>query len=193
MSLGDTTVSAIVGRPVDGWERARLVIEAIEAEHGMTAAWRRKVAEIRVRLALAVREAEGAERPPEAMLRDLPGNGDAVRLVLLRAGLLDEADRPMRFSISDQSIRTPYITAPAPLPPRAPRQCTDCYDWIPVARRAGFVCDPCRHWRERPGRGRCCRCGRDGCRPCATAAAAAATPAGCSTKPGPLPGGSLNW
>ncbi|MBB4781595.1 hypothetical protein [Streptomyces rapamycinicus] len=37
----------------------------------------RKVAEM-ARLALAVREAEGAERLPEAMLRDLPTNGDAA-------------------------------------------------------------------------------------------------------------------
>ncbi|MGW3954689.1 hypothetical protein ACWEKM_28000 [Streptomyces sp. NPDC004752] len=159
--LGNTTVSAIVDRPVDGWEQARPVLETIEAEHGMTAGWRRKVADM-VRLALAVREAEGAARLPEAMLRDLPTNGDAVRLVLLRAELLEEAEKPMRFSISDQPARTPYITAPAPLPPRAPRQCKDCCAWIPVARRAGFVCDPCRHWRERTGRGRCCRCGRDG-------------------------------
>lgn len=159
--LGDTTVSAIVGRPVAGWEKAQPVIEAMETEHGLTAGWRYKVAEM-VRLALAVCEAEGAERLPEAMLRDLPTNGDAVRLILLRAGLLDEASEPMRFSISDQPARTPYITAPTPLPLPAPRQCTDCYAWIPVGRRAGFVCDPCRHWRERAGRGRCCRCGRDG-------------------------------
>ncbi|MET7854228.1 hypothetical protein ABZT48_39975 [Streptomyces avermitilis] len=37
-ALGDATVSAIVGRPVDGWEQARRVIEAIEAEPEMTAA-----------------------------------------------------------------------------------------------------------------------------------------------------------
>ncbi|MER5928099.1 hypothetical protein [Streptomyces mirabilis] len=159
--LGDSTVSAIVGRPVAGWEQARPVIEAMEAEHGLTAGWRRKVAEM-VRLALAVREAEGAGRLPEAMLRDLPANGDAVRLVLLRAGFLDEAPEPIRFSGRNQPVRTPYSTDLAPLPPRAPRQCTDCYTWIPTGRRAGFVCDPCRHWRERTGRGRCCRCGRDG-------------------------------
>ncbi|MEU2284230.1 hypothetical protein ABZ614_20180 [Streptomyces sp. NPDC013178] len=159
--LGDATVSAIVGRPVAGWEQARPVIEAVEAEYALTAAWRRKVAEM-VRLALAVREAEGAERLSEAMLRDLPANGDAVRLVLLRAGLLDEAPEPMRFSGRNQPARTPYSDALAPLPPRAPRQCADCYAWIPAGQRAGFVCDPCRHWRERTGRGRCCRCGRDG-------------------------------
>ncbi|MEU9945018.1 hypothetical protein [Streptomyces lavendulae] len=160
-ALDDATVSAIVGRPLAGWDAARPEIELIEAEHGMSGAWRRKVAEM-VRLALAVREAEGADRLPEAMLRDLPTNGDAVRLVLLRAGLLEEADKPMRFSISDQPTRTPYITSPVPLPPPASRQCADCDAWVPADRRTGFVCAPCRHWRERVGRGRCCRCGRDG-------------------------------
>ncbi|PWJ04308.1 hypothetical protein DKG34_27375 [Streptomyces sp. NWU49] len=61
-----------------------------------------------------------------------------TRLVLLRAGLLDEADKPMRFSGSDQPTRTPYITAPAPLPPRAPRQCADCYAWIAWFSRGGW-------------------------------------------------------
>ncbi|MFF9090959.1 hypothetical protein ACF1BE_32205 [Streptomyces sp. NPDC014991] len=160
-ALGDATVSALVDRSVVGWEEARQVIDAMEAEHGLTAGWRRKVAEM-VRLALAVREAEGAERLPEAMLRDLPANGDAVRLILLRAGLLDEAPEAMRFSGRNQPARTPYFDVLAPLAPRAPRQCADCDAWIPVGRRAGFVCDPCRHWRERAGRGRCCRCSRDG-------------------------------
>ncbi|MYW01441.1 hypothetical protein GT354_24815, partial [Streptomyces sp. SID3343] len=159
--LGDATVGAIVGRPVGGWQEARREVEAMAAEHGLTLAWRHKVAEM-VRLALAVREAEGAERLPEMMLRDLPANGDAVRLILLRAGFLDEAPEPMRFSGRSQPVRTPYFTALAPLPPRAPRQCADCHAWIPGGRRAGFVCDPCRHWRQRTGRGQCCRCGRGG-------------------------------
>lgn len=158
--LSDATVKALVDRTVAGWEEARPVIKAMQAEHRLTTAWRSKVGEM-VRLALAVREAEGSERLPEAMLRDLPTNGDAVRLILLRTGLLDRAPEPLRFSRTDQPTRTPYITAPAPLPPLAPRQCVDCDAWIPAGRRAGFVCDPCRHWRERTGRGRCCRCDRD--------------------------------
>ncbi|MEU9546541.1 hypothetical protein AB0E09_50030, partial [Streptomyces mirabilis] len=113
-ALSDATVSAIVGRPVAGWEEARQVIEAMAAEHGLTAGWRSKVAEM-VRLALAVREAEGAERLSEAMLRDLPANGDAVRLILLRAGLLDEAPEPMRFSGRNQPARTPYFHVLGPV------------------------------------------------------------------------------
>jgi hypothetical protein len=78
-TLTEATVSAIVGRPVSGWEQTRTVLLAMEAEHGLSAGWRFKVAEM-VRLTLAVREAEGAEQFPEPMLRDLPTNGDAVRL-----------------------------------------------------------------------------------------------------------------
>ncbi|MEU0022012.1 hypothetical protein [Streptomyces rochei] len=156
--LTDATVSAIVGRPVAGWEQCRLVIEVMAAEHGMSVGWQRAIAEM-VRLALAVREAEGAVRLPESMLRDLPSNGDAVRLVLLRAGLLDPAPQPMRFSTTNQPTTT-YITAPAPLPPPAPRSCRDCHSWMAGDKR-GFRCTPCRHWRELHPVGRCGRCRRE--------------------------------
>ncbi|MEU0352744.1 hypothetical protein ABZ302_38935 [Streptomyces sp. NPDC006237] len=156
--LTDATVSAIVGRPVAGWEQCRLVIEVMAAEHGMSVGWQRAIAEM-VRLALAVREAEGAVRLPEPILRDLPSNGDAVRLVLLRAGLLDQAPQPMRFSTTNQPTTT-YITAPAPLPPSAPRSCRDCHAWMGGDKR-GFRCTPCRHWRELHPVGRCGRCRRE--------------------------------
>ncbi|MCK1820302.1 hypothetical protein MTQ10_11895 [Streptomyces sp. XM83C] len=157
-ALTDATVSAIVGRPVVGWGECRPVIEAMAAEHGMSVGWQHKIAEM-VRLALAVREAEGAVRLPEPMLRDLPSNGDAVRLVLLRAGLLDPAPEPMRFSTTNQPTTT-YITAPAPLPPSVARSCRDCDAWMAAGKR-GLRCDPCRHWRELHPAGRCVRCRRD--------------------------------
>ncbi|MFC8269493.1 hypothetical protein ACFUIZ_27810 [Streptomyces cinereoruber] len=159
--LTGATVSALVGRPLSGWEPVRDALVEMAAEHGLSAGWYYKVAEM-ARLALAVREAEGCDLLPEAMLRDLPTNGDAVRLVLLRAGFLAPAPEPMRFSRTDQPARTPYITTPAPIPPRAPRQCQDCLAWIPAGKRAGFLCDPCRHWRELHPRGQCVRCGRAG-------------------------------
>ncbi|MFH9426317.1 hypothetical protein [Streptomyces sp. NPDC017529] len=158
-TLTDATVSALVGRPVSGWPHCRPVLEAMAQEHGLTAAWSSKIAEM-VRLALAVREAEGAERLPEPMLRDLPTNGDAVRLVLLQAELLDQAPEPMRFSTTNQPTAA-YITAPVPLPPPAPRQCRDCHAWMAADKR-GFRCTPCRHWRELHHAGRCLRCLRDG-------------------------------
>ncbi|MFB9483426.1 hypothetical protein ACFFSH_29150 [Streptomyces filamentosus] len=157
-ALTDATVSAIVSRPVVGWKECRPMIEAMAAEHGMSVGWQHKIAEM-VRLALAVREAEGAVRLPEPMLRDLPSNGDAVRLVLLRAGLLDPAPEPMRFSTTNQPTTT-YITAPAPLPPSVARSCRDCDAWLAAGKR-GLRCDPCRHWRELHPAGRCVRCRRD--------------------------------
>nr|WP_258404912.1 hypothetical protein [Streptomyces sp. F8] len=156
--LSDATISAIVGRPVAGWETARPVIEAMAAEHGLTAGWQRKVAEM-VRLALAVREAEGAVRLPEPILRDLPTNGDAVRLILLGTGLLEPAPEPMRFSTTNQPTTT-YISAPVPLPPPGPRQCRDCHAWMTGEKR-GLQCSPCRHWHELHPAGRCARCRRE--------------------------------
>ncbi|MEW2049057.1 hypothetical protein [Streptomyces sp. NPDC005476] len=44
--LGEATGSAIVRRQVAGWEQAQPVIEVMEAEHGLTAGRRYKVAEM---------------------------------------------------------------------------------------------------------------------------------------------------
>ena len=156
--LTDATVKALVARPVSGWERARAALVHMTVEHGMAKGWQAKVAEM-VRLALAVREAEGAELLPEPLLRDLPTNGDAVRLVLLQAELLDPAPQPMRFSRTDQP-NTPYITTPVPIPPRPPRSCRDCDAWM-LGNQRGFRCSSCRHWRESHAIGQCSRCRRD--------------------------------
>lgn len=137
-TLTDTTIRAVAGRSVSGWERTRPVVAEMAAEHGLSAGWYYKVAEI-VRLALAVREAEGTALLPEPALRDLPTNGDAVRLVLLKVGLL--------------------APAPAPISPPEPRQCRDCLAWLPGGHR-GFRCKPCRHWRSKRARGQCQRCDR---------------------------------
>jgi hypothetical protein len=107
-TLTDATMRAIIGRPLSGWDRARSVLVEMAAEHGLSQGWHYVVAEM-VRLALAVREAEGADRLPEPMLRDLPTHRDTVRLVLLRAGLLEAAPEPMRFPRTNQPARTPYL------------------------------------------------------------------------------------
>ncbi|WP_240509194.1 hypothetical protein [Streptomyces agglomeratus] len=130
-TLTETTVRAIADRPVSGWERAREVLVEVAAEHRFSRGWHYRIAEM-VRLALAVREAEGTDLLPEALLRELPGRGDAVRLILLRAGLLAEASEPMRFYPADLPT-TPYIDVPAPRPPLAPRQCRDCHAGSPAA------------------------------------------------------------
>lgn len=172
--LGDATVSAIVGRPVAGWEEARQVIEAIEAEHGMTAGWRRKVAEM-ARLALAVREAEGAERLPEAMLRDLPTNTDAVRLILLRAG-----SWMRRSSPCDSPGRT---SPPAPRTSPLRRRCrprhrasarTAMPGFPPVGRQDSSVIRAVTGGSGPGGAGAAAAVATNW--PCATTAAAVATP-----------------
>ncbi|MFD9054828.1 hypothetical protein ACH4M8_28360 [Streptomyces albidoflavus] len=157
-TLTETTVRAIADRPVPGWGRAREALVALASEHRFSRGWYYRVAEM-VRLALAVREAEGTDLVPEAVLRELPGRGDAVRVILLRAGLLAEASEPLRFYPADQPS-TPYITVPAPRPPLTPRQCQDCHAWIPGGWR-GFRCNPCKHWREKYARSRCLRCWRE--------------------------------
>ena len=156
-TLTDATARAISGRPVPGWEQTRTALSEMASEHGLTTAWQFKVGEM-VRLALAIREAEGTQLLPEAMLRDLPSNGDAVRLILLRTGLLEAAPQPIRFSRTDQPS-TRYITVPAPPHGRLPRSCRDCDAWMPSDHRA-LRCHPCRHWRERYERGQCSRCRR---------------------------------
>lgn len=154
------TVRAVAQRPVRDWDQAEAVIRQMAAEHRLSKGWRIKVTPM-VRLALAVREADGAERVPEPTLRDLPHNGDADRLILQRAGFLEPAPTPLRFSRTNQPS-TAYITDPVPLPQPEPRSCRDCDSWM-AARRAKTArrCDPCRHWREKYPRGRCCRCLRD--------------------------------
>ncbi|WP_435217659.1 hypothetical protein [Streptomyces sp. bgisy034] len=156
--LTEETVRAITQRQVRGWDQARAVLVEMAAEHGLSAGWHFKVAEM-LRLALAVREAEGAERLPERALRDLPRNGDAVRLVLSRSGMLEPAPAPLRFSRTDQPSAV-YLTDPVPLPSHGPCSCRDCQAWMPT--QVGFVCRPCAHWRERYARGRCERCRREG-------------------------------
>ncbi|WP_181359367.1 hypothetical protein [Streptomyces sporangiiformans] len=158
-TLTETTVRAIADRPISGWDRAREVLLAMADEHRFSRGWYYRVAEM-VRLALAIREAEGTDLFPETLLWELPARRDAVRVVLLRAGLLAEAPEPMRFHPADQPS-TPYINVPVPRPPLTPRQCRDCYAWIPGGWR-GFRCNPCKHWREKYAQGWCLRCRRDG-------------------------------
>ncbi|MFF7794649.1 hypothetical protein [Streptomyces sp. NPDC007991] len=158
-TLTETTVRAIADRPISGWDRTREVLVAMADEHRFGRGWYYRVAEM-VRLALAVRETEGTDLFPETLLWELPARRDAVRLVLLRAGLLAEAPEPMRLHPADQPS-TPYINVPVPRPPLTPRQCRDCYAWIPGGWR-GFRCNPCKDWREKYDRGCCLRCRRDG-------------------------------
>ncbi|MGW0821920.1 hypothetical protein [Streptomyces sp. NPDC002845] len=157
-TLTDATVRALATRTVSGWDQAQPVLEALTAERGLTRAWYYLAAKM-VRLALAVREADGFTTAPETLLRDLPTNGDTVCLVLLRAGLL-AAPQPQHLSQVGQP--QPPDVDPVRNSWFAPRRCSDCQAWMPGRRCAGFLCDPCRYWRERQRPGDCTRCRRDG-------------------------------
>lgn len=73
-TLTDATVRALATRTVSGWDQAQPVLVALTAERRLTRAWYCRTAKM-VRLALAVREADGFATAPETLLRDLPMNG----------------------------------------------------------------------------------------------------------------------
>ncbi|WP_329028227.1 hypothetical protein [Streptomyces sp. NBC_00690] len=142
-TLTRDTARAIATRQLSGWEKAESALLVLTAERRMSKAWRCQAAEM-VRLALAIREADGAELTCELLLRELPKSGDVVCIVLLHAGLL------VSESVPDLRL--------------ASRSCGDCNAWMPEIPHAGFRCDPCRDWRMSRHRqpGQCTRCGRDG-------------------------------
>ena len=78
-------------RDLEGYAQARAAVIAYAAERGLSTAWWREV-DLRIRLALAVRDADGEDLVCEENLDDLPGFADATAEVLRRSGLL----RPRR-------------------------------------------------------------------------------------------------
>jgi hypothetical protein len=115
------------------------VAAAYAAEHHYSRAWRRWVCRM-LRLALAIRDADGDDLVGEEALDDLPHFADAVAEILRRAGLLHP--RP---------AHRPAATAPQP------RSCRHCGSW---GCRA--LCQGCRHWTLEHQAGTCRRCRRAG-------------------------------
>ncbi len=155
-TLTDDTVRAVAGRPVPGWEKAQAVLEEIAAERGLSRGTRYRKAAL-LRLALAVRAAEGTCLLPEVLLRDLPAGRNTIRLVLQRAGLLDPAPEPLRLSRAGR--RAPRTVAGRVPLCRSQRSCADCQVWMPSGQY-GSRCTPCQHWRQKLTRGTCARCHR---------------------------------
>ncbi|GFH35273.1 hypothetical protein SCWH03_14880 [Streptomyces pacificus] len=170
-TLTADTVRAVAGRPVPGWEKAQTVLEEIAAEQGLSRGNRYRKAAL-LRLALAVRAAEGTRLMPEVLLRDLPACRNTTRLVLQRAGLL--AFEPEALRLLPASRRPPRTVVGRVPRCRSPRSCADCQAWM-TSGQYGSRCTPCRHWREKLARGTCARCHRQelplrkgrcrGCRP----------------------------
>ncbi|MFF4934252.1 site-specific integrase [Streptomyces griseofuscus] len=142
-ALTRDTGRALATRRLPRWEAAETVLNELTTRRRASRDWRSRVAEM-VRIALALRAAEGTELTCEQLLRSLPKLADVVCEVFQGAGLL--AGR------SALELRL------------ASRSCGDCGAWMAEGASAGFLCDPCRDWRRcrhyQPGR--CVRCGREG-------------------------------
>jgi site-specific recombinase XerC len=125
-------------RELPDYARVRAAMIASAAERGYGTAWWRAV-DLRLRLALAVRDADGEDLVAGEDLDDLPGLADATAEILRRVGLL----RPRR--------------SPRPLMPTKPhRSCEHCGSW-----GLRSLCAQCSQWRNHPVGG-CARCHRSG-------------------------------
>ncbi|WP_127357494.1 site-specific integrase [Actinacidiphila soli] len=140
--LAQEHVRRIRDRDLADYDHLQAIAVAKAAELGFSKAWWRAACWM-IRLALAVRDADGEDLVAEEVLDDLPRSQTAVADILREAGLL----RPRRR-------RRPVI------PPKPHRSCRHCDCW-------GFrsVCSGCNSWSTWPGRhpvGDCRRCGRRG-------------------------------
>ncbi|MFG3168414.1 hypothetical protein [Streptomyces sp. NPDC048200] len=159
-SLSIDTVRRVLTRPLGGYEAAVAEAASFARDYGLSDAWVRKVAEM-IRLALAVRDAEGHDLVPEEMLDELPNFWTAVGKILTRAGMLgtQQGPAPLRRK---RPPRSGYVGTLPPPPPHPPRSCRDCDAWLSGIRRQR--CTACQGWRGKRNRpvGRCERCHREG-------------------------------
>jgi hypothetical protein len=137
--------SKIRDRVLAGWDQAEPVLAAYAAEHEYGQWWQLTMTAV-LRLALAVREADGKRLADDAVLDLLPRFAGAAAEILRRACLLDPAcDR-----------------VPGPRGSRhrvgpGPRSCQTCGTWGTRRR-----CEACRQWGASGScePGTCLRCGQ---------------------------------
>ena len=143
--LTDAHARRIKDRDLAGYDRLRETAIALAAERGLSTAWWRGTC-LMLRLALAVREADGDDHVPEEALDDLPRFRNAAADVLRHAGL------------TGAGMIRPRRGTRAAVPRNPQRSCGHCDCWGVRA-----ICDGCSSWRH-PGHpvGGCTRCGREG-------------------------------
>lgn len=142
--LTDTHARRIKHRDLAGYDRLREAAIALAAERGLSTAWWRGTC-LMLRLALAIREADGDDHVPEETLDDLPRFGNAVADVLRHTGLTG----------AGMMLRPRRGTRPVTL--RHPqRSCEHCDCW-----GTRTICEGCKSWKHlgHPV-GDCTRCGR---------------------------------
>jgi site-specific recombinase XerC len=143
--LTDAHARRIKDRDLAGYDRLRETAIAMAAERGLSTAWWRGTC-LMLRLALAIREADGDDHIPEEALDDLPRFRNAAADVLRHAGL------------TRAGTLLPRRGARAVVPRNPQRSCEHCDSW-----GIQKICDGCDSWRH-PGHpvGDCTRCGREG-------------------------------
>ncbi|WP_454607320.1 hypothetical protein [Streptomyces tendae] len=150
----------ILQRPLAGYREAVEHTAAFAADTGIGKPMQRKLHEM-LRLALAVRDADGDDLVDELVLDDIPNYGRSVRAILLRAEmlrLLPEPREPERPQRSRTSRTTRRVWAPRAMTPRA---CHQCGSWF--AAKMKVTCEPCSTFaRNRSNSaastGACARC-----------------------------------
>ena len=130
--LTDAHARRIKDRDLAGYDRLRETAIALAAERGLSTAWWRGTC-LMLRLALAIREADGDDHIPEEALDDLPRFRNAAADVLRHAGLTSAGTLPPRRG------------ARAAVPRNPQRSCEHCDSW--GVRR---ICEGCGSWKH-PG------------------------------------------
>ena len=164
LQLTDTHARRIKDRDLAGYDRLRETAITLAAERGLSTAWWRGTC-LMLRLALAIREADGDDHVPEEALDDLPRFRNAVADVLRHAGLtgagtLRPGVAPGRSSRATRSGAAGTATAGAS-GQSARAAAPGSTRAIPSATAPG--CEGCSSWKH-PGHpvGDCTRCGREG-------------------------------
>lgn len=165
-------------RVVDGLDAIAPLAAAYAAEHNYSKAWLQDCTKM-IRLALAVRDADGRSLVDEEALDDLQYYRDPVVSILRRAGVTEPRRPrvgPWASLLAPRDDRRPSPPRPYVRPERPPRSpgaasrprvaksCADCQAWI--ATPTTEYCSACATWRGRESRdlhplGDCSRCGRE--------------------------------
>ncbi|WIM99437.1 hypothetical protein ACTOB_003089 [Actinoplanes oblitus] len=109
-------------RPVRGYNEAVLVIAAHASQHGLSDSWEVAVSRM-VRLALAIRDADGDEFAGTDAVSDLPLFPAVVLEILDHATLLQPG-----ATLGPHRKRQRSAALPQAVPPR-PRNCASCLSW----------------------------------------------------------------
>lgn len=145
----------IKDRDIPGYQQVRDQAARHAAEHSYSITWLPQIC-LMLRLALAVRDADGDDLVREEALDDLPVYTKPAAGLLRQCGLLHPRQGPRQASGQGrrqgrQAFRPPAFNRWAA---RSPRSCRHCGSW-----GLSTLCKPCQRWVNHPV-GTCKRCDR---------------------------------